>query len=158
MAMYLIVLLAALARKDYATAWFFASALCTISALLRRIGSCRVVLYDDFLLTENPIRTYSIPYTDIRDVEATSTGGLRIETRNKKEVHPFAFGGSMLDNLFKTSEKAASDIKNRKDARRPSPPKQEVSHTQHFRRCRSADSLLIISAISAVAGLVTKII
>ncbi|MFD5017220.1 hypothetical protein, partial [Streptomyces chartreusis] len=73
-------------------------------------GSCRVVLLPDSVQVENPIRSYRIPYAVVLDVRAAHTGGLEIETRRGAVIRCFAFGGSLLDNFFKTSERAAAEI------------------------------------------------
>ncbi|MFF5565322.1 hypothetical protein ACFY7Z_10365 [Streptomyces sp. NPDC012623] len=157
-AVFMIALLAALAREDYANAWFFASVLSITSVLVRRIGSCRVTLHSDFLLTDNTIHSYRIPYENIRKVEMTSSGGIRIETFSKEEVRPFAFGGSILDSLFKTSEKAVAEINKRIPKRKNFPKNEKFSFDRKFRRSWPAESFLAISAITAAAGLITKII
>lgn len=157
-AMYVVVLLAALAREDYGTAWFFASALCVNSALLRRIGSCRLVLHTGFLLVENAISTHRVPYKDIRDVELTSSGGIRIATFQGDEVRPFAFGGSLVDAFFGTSERAVAEIRKRVPGRAQAPRGEQAESGRRLRHCRSADLFLILAAVTAAAGLVTEIL
>ncbi|MFD5013823.1 hypothetical protein [Streptomyces chartreusis] len=108
--LYLLILLAFLARENYRDLFFMAAALLAATAVLLRIGSCRVVLLPDSVQVENPIRSYRIPYAVVLDVRAAHTGGLEIETRRGAIIRCFAFGGSLLDNFFKTSERAAAEI------------------------------------------------
>ncbi|MGW1564829.1 hypothetical protein ACWCQ1_51840 [Streptomyces sp. NPDC002144] len=108
--LYLLVLLAFLAHENYPDISFVAAAMLAATALLRRIGSCGVVLLPDSMRVENLIRFYRIPYACVRDVHVAPTGGLEIETLQGEVVRGFAFGGSFVDAFFKTSERAAVEI------------------------------------------------
>lgn len=94
-------------RRDI---WVVAGILLTVTALLRRVGSCRVVLLPEGLVVHNPLFSYQVARGAVRGVKTGSTGGLLIAVAGGKEIHPFSFGGSLVDMLFRTSERAADVI------------------------------------------------
>ncbi|MFF8352973.1 hypothetical protein ACF063_05935 [Streptomyces chartreusis] len=96
-----------------------AAAVLAATAVLRRISSCRVLLLPDSIQVENPISSYRIPYAVVLDVHAAHTGGLEIETRRGTIIRCFAFGGSLLDNFFKSSERAAAEIQGELASKKP---------------------------------------
>lgn len=155
--LYLFVLLAALAREDYATALFFAAVVCGITALLRRIGSCRTILQTGHLLVLNPLSIHQLPYGSVRNVEITSSGGLLIVTVDGDAIRPFGFGGSLLDAYFKTSEKAAAEIRRQLQlATSAARPRGGSTPTSRLRHCWSADVALVLAGALVLVGAVVR--
>ncbi|MER7762433.1 hypothetical protein ABTZ17_22210, partial [Streptomyces sp. NPDC097619] len=60
--------------------------------------------------------SHEVPYASIRKVEVDTSGGLTVvpkqtaETADTEGYASVGFAGSLLDRLFKTSEKAAAEI------------------------------------------------
>lgn len=99
-----------LARDNTHDIWAVAAVLWAVTALLRRIGSCRVILLPDSVQVDNLVTTQRIPYSAVRDVGTTPGGGLEIQTLQGSSVHSFTFGGSIVDAYFKTSARAAMEV------------------------------------------------
>ncbi|NEC83950.1 hypothetical protein G3I38_33150 [Streptomyces sp. SID7958] len=154
-ALYLVVLLAALAREDYRNGLLLASTTAAIMFVLRRVGSCRVVLLEGFMLVENPVMRYRIPYEAAHKAHSTPAGGLEIETSQGATVSCFAFGGSLIDVAFKTSERAAAEIQERITADHPGSTKGKFDLARSFRYCPSADIPLLLAALLALAAMTT---
>ncbi|MFE3850535.1 hypothetical protein ACFXPN_05240 [Streptomyces griseorubiginosus] len=152
-ALYLLALLSFLAHENYRDALLVAAVISAITALFHRIGSCRIVLLDDAILVENPIMAYLVPYRDVRGVHTASGGGLEIETHREGSVRPFAFGGSLVDAFFKTSQRAAAEIQvDFARKRNPTDSGAEEKTTRSIRSCRFADSLLVLALLLAVGA------
>ncbi|MZE78009.1 hypothetical protein [Streptomyces xinghaiensis] len=145
--------MASLDRGKFQDAWLVFAIFCAVTATVRRIGSCRIVLMQGQVLVENPLIVHSLPNGSIMDVEISSSGSLRIRTRPGKEIRPLAFGGSLVDTYFKTSERAATKIREylRDNGREPA---ARTEGQQKFRRCWSADIALVLGCIAGTMATV----
>lgn len=150
---YLFGLMISLDRGKFQDAWLVFAIFCAVTATVRRIGSCRIVLERGKVLIENPLIIHSLPNGSIMDVEISSGGGLRIRTRQGKDIRPLVFGGSLVDAYFKTSERAATKIREHlRDNDRELAARTEVQ--QKFRRCWSADIALVLGCIAGTMATV----
>ncbi|MET7472963.1 hypothetical protein ABZT17_01175 [Streptomyces sp. NPDC005648] len=123
-----------------------------MSVLFLRMGTCAVVLRAESLVVVNPVGAQEVRYDDIRAVVAGSAAGLKVVTVRGETLSPMVFGGSLVDLLFGTSEKAALEIRQRLPrARRPSAKGEPVKRTL-VRPCRPADVLLAVAVVSGIAG------
>ncbi|WP_139134534.1 hypothetical protein [Streptomyces sp. TP-A0874] len=153
--LYFLTLLAALAHENHRDALLIGATIAALTTLVRRIGSCRMVLLPDSILVENPICSYQLPHESIHDVRMTSGGGLAIETRQGTSVQAFGFGGSVVDAYFKTTERAVAEAQQMLSVAHEDRGKAEQQLNNTFRRCWSADIPLLLAATLAVAGLLT---
>ncbi|WJV45585.1 hypothetical protein [Streptomyces flavofungini] len=137
--------LSSLTHQNHRDIWVVAAVFCAVTAVLRRIGSCKVILLCDSLTVENPLVTYEVPYGTVRAVEAAAAGGLEVEAPQGEIIHPFCFGGSLVDAYFRSTTRAAAEVQDTVNRRRHRPGAQgEV--TRRFRRCWS-DALVPLAVI-----------
>ncbi|KAF4408919.1 hypothetical protein [Streptomyces lycii] len=130
-------------RGHFNDAWLVLAVFCTVTAVIRRITSCRVVLVPGQVLIENPLSSYVIPVEFISEVEMSSGGGLKIETFRGEKIRPLVFAGSVIDAYFKTTERAIVEIRRMLGGNAAAPP--ENPQVQHkFRWCWSADVPLFL--------------
>ncbi|MCC9741517.1 hypothetical protein [Streptomyces sp. MNU89] len=94
-----------------------ASALMLLTGgLCVRIFRSRVHLKKSSLVIVNPLRWHDIPYGDIREIEHASSGSLIVHSWSNRKSGgegylSVGFAGSLIDGIFKTSAKAAAQIK-----------------------------------------------
>ncbi len=150
-ALYSTILDAALEHEDYRNAWFIAAAFLTVTAILRRIGSCRIILAQGVLVVANPISSYHIPCGAVTNVYVSDAGGMRIEVRQGREISPFAFSGSLLDTFFRTSERATMEVSEWAGRCIKSPI---VETRSRARACLSADIPLVLALTCVIGGVV----
>ncbi|MFF7364193.1 hypothetical protein [Streptomyces sp. NPDC008125] len=155
--MYSLALSVFLDGENYSDVFFLAAAIAAVTALVRRICSCRVVLRAGEIAVENPVFTFRVPSGIVQSVETSPSGGVTIQTPCES-VEVFAFGGSLVDYIFGTREKAASAMRERlRSGRKRGSGEQMSTTTRHVRHCWSADILLILAAACASAGAVVKL-
>lgn len=135
--------------------WGLTAVLCAVTALLRRIGSCRVVLLPESVQVDNLVTTHQIPHSAVRDVVTTPGGGLEVQTLEGSSVHSFAFGGSIVDAYFKTSARAALEVAETAVKASKSSEKEGGEATRKVRGCWSADIPLLFAVVFLIVALVT---
>ncbi|WP_405984780.1 hypothetical protein [Streptomyces sp. NBC_00872] len=134
-------------RGGYHDLWLVLSVMCAATFLVRRVGSCRVMLSQKYMLIHNPLFIHSIPYSKVRAVQIGSAGGVEIELWTEGQIHPFAYTGSLLDLFFKTNEWAVAEIQKKVSA---APEEHDGELRRTVRRCWSSDIPLLL-AIPAAA-------
>jgi hypothetical protein len=95
-------------RRDV---WLVCSAFLMVTAILRRIGSCRIELHEDVFVVNNLFFAYRVPHSSVVSIAGGASGSLDLVTRDRKVISPFGFGGSLVDSVFKTSENAAQVLR-----------------------------------------------
>ncbi|MFJ6935479.1 RHS repeat-associated core domain-containing protein [Streptomyces sp. NPDC101132] len=124
-----------------------------ITSVMRRLGSCRVTLLADALRIDNPLKSYLIPYGSVLEVSEVPTGGLSVKVDGGEEYAAFAFGGSFVDMVFRTTGKAAVEINKRLPPRRGRSVGQGVV-VANIRRCWSADISAGLAAVGALSAVI----
>ncbi|MCK8434048.1 hypothetical protein G3I77_13715 [Streptomyces sp. D2-8] len=96
----------------------FGAAVCLgVGSMAYRTMRSRIHLTDASLILVNPIFSYEFPYSAIRKIETNPSGSLIIfpkEYTPKNEGEGYlavGYAGSLLDRIFKTSERAARELK-----------------------------------------------
>ncbi|WNF26845.1 hypothetical protein RI138_08340 [Streptomyces sp. C11-1] len=130
-----------------------AAALGTI-ALTRRIGAARVVLGKSELKIVNPIFTYRVPYRLVTEVNTSEDGTLTVHTSDGVEINATAFGGSLLDHYFRTSDRAVTRVQEIVRQRR-GPRKDDDRSRRAITVSWIADICLLGTVCVAVAALLT---
>lgn len=121
-----------------------------ITSVFRRVGTCKIALHESSLRLDNFFTSSSIPYAEIANVSASLSSGLDIQLRDGSEVGSFAFGGSLVDIVFKTSERAAMEIRNAIGSRSSRIAPGGEKRVRRVRYRWTTDSLLLIAAVLAV--------
>ncbi|WP_435209918.1 hypothetical protein [Streptomyces sp. bgisy034] len=134
--------------------WVVAAVLSAVTALCRRIGTCRVELLPDELAVHNFLFSHRARRGAVRRASAGGTGGLVIEVSEGREIHPFAFGGSVVDAWLKTSPRAAAEIVEWAQAGRVAAGPEDGQVRRSVRLCWSADLALLCAVVAAVVALV----
>ncbi|MDT0471620.1 hypothetical protein RM863_05715 [Streptomyces sp. DSM 41014] len=157
----LMALSTAMEHENYRDAFHLAASLLGVTSLLRRMGTCRIVLRESSIQVDNFFTSRSLAYTEIQRVNASPGCGLQLLTHLGEAVDSFAFGGSYLDFLFHSSERAAAevDIEVRKRSRRTSRgrsgrrPSGGGGHSAPcLRRRWTMDGLLLIAVVCVAVG------
>ncbi|MFB6613241.1 hypothetical protein ACFCV9_03285 [Streptomyces sp. NPDC056367] len=102
----------------------------------------------------NPVFTHDIPYRHVANVAADSGGNLVIITSQAVEIGAFGFGGSLVDHVVGSTDRAVSQIKagisERRDLRGDS------RTVRRFTRAWVADGctvgMLVLFALASVIG------
>ncbi|MFE0739485.1 hypothetical protein [Streptomyces sp. NPDC058855] len=102
-----------------------AACLFTIALAQRFMGS-RIVLRFSTMTVVNPLVTYNVPYATITAIRGGGGETLNLVTRGGDEIYSVAFGGSILDSIFKTTDRAVERIKDRAQKGHRSTQKQVV--------------------------------
>ncbi|MBM7056029.1 hypothetical protein [Streptomyces durocortorensis] len=122
--------------------------------LTRRIGTARIILGKSELKVVNPVFTYRVPYRLVMDVDTSTGGTLTVHTTEGEEIHSTAFGGSLLDHFFGTSDRAVARIKEIVRQRRG--PRTEAQARRTLTVSWIADFCLLGTIGVAVAALLTS--
>lgn len=142
-----------MAKGNVQDAWIVLTVGLGSSAVMRRIGSCRLVLLPDHIRVENLIGAHDVPYSHIAYIDQEGSGGLRIETSEGSEINCFAFSRSMVDVLFKTSSKAERMIKERMPQGGESGAGGGRSGgITRFRICWTSETLFAAACVTAVVA------
>ena len=115
------------------------------------MGTCAVVLCAESPIVVNPIGAKEVRYDDIRRM-AGPGASLKVLTVRDKSLFPVVFGGSLVDRLFGTSEKAALEIRQRLPRASRPPAKAEPVKRTLVRAYRSADVFLAAAVVSGIVG------
>lgn len=81
-----------------------------LAGIAIRVANCKVLLGDDYLTVVNPLRTHRLPKSAIREVSVGEDGNLKVLVGTGRTILPFAFGGSLVDRIKGSSEKARQNI------------------------------------------------
>lgn len=147
------IVLAELADGNRGEPAFLAAITLAIMSSMYRMGTCKIVLRDSSLQVDNFFSRCLVDYRAISRVDGSPAGGLGIHLRDGSGISPFAFGGSLVDALFKTSERAAGIIGSRLDGERISArPAKTATVIRRARPCPVADGLLAVAVIAALIG------
>lgn len=119
------------------------------TALSRRIFRTRVILGQDALRIVNPVLTYEVPYRSIVSVESDLHGNLRVVTGDG-DLLATAFGGSLIDHLVGSTDRAAMEIEPFIGGRRARPPQHSVRRS--YSVSWFADACALASLSCVVAG------
>ncbi|MER7969129.1 hypothetical protein ABTX35_09050 [Streptomyces sp. NPDC096080] len=151
---YSLTLLTALVNGDRREPFLLAAITLAITSLFHRIGTCKIVLRESSLQVDNFFLRSLVTYRSISRVDGSSSGGLNIRTRDGSGVSSFAFGGSLLDGFFKTSERAAEEISSRLNSKGSAArPMESERIIRRIRPCWFADGSLAVAAIFMLVGL-----
>ncbi|WP_141658525.1 hypothetical protein [Streptomyces mutabilis] len=122
-----------------------------LAAILGRIATCKVVLYEATLVVINPLRTHTIPRSALTRADVDDHGTLELHLhRDDKPIPAFAFGGSLVDRIKGTSEKAAHTITAWLNT--PHASTADLPAQTHWTRSLYADAALALCAVTSVAG------
>lgn len=123
-----------------------------LAALLGRIATCKVVLYEATLVLINPLRTHTIPRSALNRADVDDHGTLHLHLhRDDKPLPAFAFGGSLVDRFKGTSEEAAHAITAWLNA--PHSSTADLHTRTNWTRSPYADAALALCAVTSTAGL-----
>jgi hypothetical protein len=81
-----------------------------VCALLGRIASSKVCLFEDHLVITNPLRTYTVPRELVHLAVANAGGTLVVSTTEHQAIAVFGFGGSIVDHFIGTTHEAETRI------------------------------------------------
>lgn len=118
-----------------------------VITLAQRFMGSRIVLNPSTMTVVNPIMNYTIPYDVVSSVRGGGGGTLILATRGGEEIYSVGFGGSMIDGIFKTTDKSIERIEMRMRKRRGSG--RNMQATKSFRVSWIAD-LCTVSALACV--------
>ncbi|MFE3473707.1 hypothetical protein ACFXOI_19030 [Streptomyces bacillaris] len=79
-----------------------------VTALIIRVGRSRIILTDLNVVVVNPVFTYMVPCAVVRNVEEEHA--LTLVTNSNERIHSSAFGSSLIDFLFRSTERAAMEV------------------------------------------------
>jgi hypothetical protein len=88
-----------------------------VGAMAYRTTRSRIHFADTSLTIVNPVFSYEIPYSAIRRIEVNQSGSLVILPKEfmadaeREEYFAVGYAGSLLDRVFKTSERAARELR-----------------------------------------------
>ncbi|WP_234021734.1 hypothetical protein [Streptomyces sp. 351MFTsu5.1] len=139
-------------QGDYRDLWLVTAVFCAVTAVFIRMGTCAVVLRSESLLVINPIGSKEVRYDGIRKMVAGPGVALKIVTVRDESLVPVAFGGSLVDYRFATSELAATAIRERLPPKPKSVVDAKPVERTLVRPCRSADVILAIGVVAALVG------
>ncbi|MCT9091487.1 hypothetical protein N4G70_21835 [Streptomyces sp. ASQP_92] len=125
-------------------------------AIVRRIFGARVIL-DRQVTVINPVFTYRIPYSSIKEVVVNGGGSLVICGIDGGLTYVSAFNGSLIDKFVGSSLKAAGSIDERRHEERRRAGKSESSSrpSRSVSRAWVADAFLAAAIFCAVcAGII----
>ncbi|MEU3447279.1 hypothetical protein AB0H29_08610 [Streptomyces thermolilacinus] len=137
--------------RDDPDGWIAAALMLALGSCRYRVTRSRIHLGENSLTVVNPLVSHEVPYASIRKIEVDSSGNLTVHP--KKSVADtggdgylaVGFAGSLLDRVFKTSDKAAAELrKHHKRRRRASGADGPV------RRRLVADAVAEVMLLSAV--------
>jgi hypothetical protein len=134
--------------------WMAQAVALMIAVVLWRLGTCRIVLGREKLTVHNPLKSYSADYSGIASVSGGPAQALVINLIGGKGIHSVAFGGSIVDLLFKSTPRAAEEIWDRVPKRRPHRSDHEARVTRSLRPCLPADIALGLSAAALLVAAV----
>lgn len=140
-----------LKHDNFRDVWLVLAAFLVVTAVLRRIGSCRVRMLADKFAVENLFFTYQVPYALLSNVDGGAASGIEMVTHDGSKISPFGFGGSLVDSFFKTSERAAGIMRGRMEVGTPlSSETSELRRT--FRWCWTSDVPFALALVSTIVG------
>ncbi|MGV9659643.1 hypothetical protein ACWDR5_22110 [Streptomyces koyangensis] len=147
-----------LERNNVGDVWVLATCASAVTALTARIAGCSLVLREDGISIRNPIFTYRIPRHCVVCPSFDEKGGLMIAVVGDKELEVFAYAGSVVDRLWRTSEKVGHEIEQwLAGGTQSSSARQEGGEVRRsFRWSVPADLALAASAVSGVTALITS--
>ncbi|MBP0460475.1 hypothetical protein [Streptomyces montanisoli] len=137
---------------DFRTGWQGIPIYLLLAGILGRIASSKVELRANVIVVINPLRTHSIPVAAVHDAIVGDDGTLEVQFGDEEKVAVFAFGGSLIDRLRKTSDKAAREIRAWLRANQESCDERPVTPHVHWTRCRFPDMSLIFCVVTAGVG------
>lgn len=79
-----------------------------VTALILRVGRSRVVLTGLDVVVINPVFMYTVPCGAVRGVEEEHA--LTLVTHANERIHSSAFGSSLIDYFFRSTERAATEV------------------------------------------------
>ncbi|MFE4674254.1 hypothetical protein [Streptomyces sp. NPDC056723] len=86
-----------------------AACLCVVT-LARRIWCSRIILEGNSITLINPLFTYIIPYREIGNAQSDKGGTLVISTRGYGDISCIGFGGSLIDSMVGSTDRAVEII------------------------------------------------
>ncbi|RVU15112.1 hypothetical protein EOT10_39695 [Streptomyces antnestii] len=120
-----------------------------VAAVCGRIANSKVVMQGAVLLLVNPLRTYIIPKAMIRNVSVGDDGTLEVHLDEERKIASFAFGGSLIDRINRTSPKAERNIRSWLHS---SPAIERTDLQVRWSRCILADLSLLLCVVTAGVG------
>ncbi|MFC8274587.1 PH domain-containing protein [Streptomyces sp. NPDC057271] len=113
--------------RDDPDGWVAAALVLVSGSCCYRVTRCRVHLGENSVTVVNPLFSHELPYASIRKIEVDPSGSLTVlpkETVADTQGDGYlvvGFAGSPLDRVFKTSDKAAVELRRHHKRRRRAP-------------------------------------
>ncbi|WKV74070.1 hypothetical protein AW27_022735 [Streptomyces sp. PCS3-D2] len=145
--------------KDERDGWFAAALLLAAGSFAYRITRSRVHAGESSLTVVNPLFSYEVPYGSIHRIEVSGSGSLTVLPKERvvdtegEGYLVVGFAGSLLDRFFKTSDKAAAELKKYRSRGRRAPGADGPVHRKVVADV-VADAMLLTAAVCAVCALV----
>ncbi|MFG2757278.1 hypothetical protein [Streptomyces wuyuanensis] len=147
--------------RDEPDGWMAAALILAGGAFCYRITSSRVHAGEGSLTVVNPLFSYEVPYGSIHKIEVSGSGSLtvlpkeRIADTEGEGYLVVGFAGSLLDRLFKTSDKAAAELKKYRSRGRRAPGADGPIRRKLVADV-VADVMLLTAAVCAVWFLILR--
>lgn len=122
------------------------------TTLIQRILSCRIVLAEESLVIEGLLGSREIAYSAVRTVGLDGSGNLEIWTVHGQQYTPLVFMGSLVDRIFRTSDRAALTIRGKLPNKRLTAEEAPLTRVVWVRLCPSADVFLFLGVIAALTA------
>ncbi|MEV1050793.1 PH domain-containing protein [Streptomyces sp. NPDC049887] len=140
---------------------FGAALILAVGSLCYRVTRSRVHADESSLTVVNPLFSYEVPYASIHKIEVSGSGSLtvlpkeRIADTEGEGYLVVGFAGSLLDRLFKTSDKAAAELKKYRSRGRRAPGADGPVRRKVVADV-VADAMLLTAAVCAVWFLILR--
>ncbi|MGV9659642.1 hypothetical protein ACWDR5_22105 [Streptomyces koyangensis] len=138
--------------RTRAETWFVPAVLLVAFALVERIFSSCVILRDERVIIRNPLGDVSVPYANVVRIHTTGGGNYTLVTTGGAEYLATAYGGSLIDVLFKTTDRAVDVSWEEIAARRPKQRAAGTVRKRMVRPCWLADIAMVVALILACAA------
>lgn len=135
--------------RTRAETWFVPAALLIAFALVERIFSSCVILRDEKIIIRNPLGDVSVPYANVVRIHTTGGGNYTLVTTGGTEYLATAYGGSLIDVPFKTTDRAVDVSTEEIAARRPRKRAIGAVRKRMVRPCWLADIAMVVALIFA---------
>jgi hypothetical protein len=146
------------AAHGFRQGWQGIPAFFLTSGVIGRIANCKVELRPDEISVVNPLRTYSLPMSSVRGACVDEGGTLVVQFGAESEAGAYAFGGSLVDRLMRTSDSAAVEIRGWVRAHAAADGAGSATPEVRWTRARFADLSLGVCVVGAGVGAVLTLL
>ncbi|MDI9884127.1 hypothetical protein QMZ92_06875 [Streptomyces sp. HNM0645] len=135
--------------------WMAAALLLAAGSFCYRVTRSRVHAGESSLIVVNPLFSHEVPYASIHRIEVSGSGSLtvlpkeRVADTEGEGYLVVGFAGSLLDRVFKTSDKAAAELKRYRSRGRRAPGADGPIRRRLVADV-VADGMLLTAAVCAV--------